>query len=127
MRLKCISYLLGYFVSLVVGHCVIKCKLMCLKEKLPGVDVGGKLGGELGVLERFIFTSCWLLNAKSFIPWWFGFKAAGNWRSWKETRENQGGINYFLIGNGLSLVFGVAGALIAEHFEKITGVVKLIF
>lgn len=65
----------------------------------------------VGYLERLAVAGAWMLGRPELAGAWLVLKAAAVWRTWEDDR---GVFNVFLIGTGTSVVFGVAGGLIAE-------------
>jgi hypothetical protein len=75
----------------------------------------------VGLLERSLYTTSWLLGKPEFIGAWLVLKVAGQWKGWTEDRELNGRkvlgraiFNVFLIGNGFSVAYAVVGALLIE-------------
>lgn len=64
----------------------------------------------LGIVERSVYVTAFLLNAVVFVLAWLVFKAVSKWRDWSNHR---GLFNGFAIGTVLSLFFGVGGAALA--------------
>lgn len=64
----------------------------------------------LGFLERLFYTSAVILLKPEWIPFWLTLKTATTWGRWGDKRPE---FNSFLIGNLLTIGFGVAGAWIA--------------
>ncbi len=71
-----------------------------------------------GILDRTLYTTALLMGFKEFIPIWLLVKVA---RGWQVPRRKENGpvplrdlarYNIFFIGNALSVIFGVTGALI---------------
>jgi len=65
----------------------------------------------VGVVERILFTSSVLIGAQAFIPLWIAIKVAPHWDRWKG--DERVIYNVFLLGNALSVIFGIIGAWIA--------------
>ena len=84
--------------------------MKCLKKKIP--DNPGKFVSLLGTLEALTYTVVWVKDFPTFILVWLGIKMAGRWKA-KEEEQKKGEINSFLIGNLLTVIFGIiAGATI---------------
>lgn len=70
-----------------------------------------------GILDRVIYTSSLLIPAKEFIAVWLAIKVAVQWKRWDDN-EDLGkacaSFHIFVIGTGLSLLYGIVGALIIK-------------
>lgn len=65
----------------------------------------------LGIIERASYTAAILLGAPTWIGVWVAIKVAAQWQRWHG--DERATYNVFLIGNLLSIFFGVVGAWIA--------------
>jgi hypothetical protein len=65
----------------------------------------------LGICERASYTAALLLGAPTWIGVWLAIKVAAQWQRWQA--EERATYNVFLIGNILSIFFGLLGAWIA--------------
>lgn len=65
----------------------------------------------IGIVERALFTSSVLMGSAAFIPLWIAIKVAPQWERWKGDERVM--YNVFLLGNALSVIFGLVGAWIA--------------
>lgn len=65
----------------------------------------------LGICERTSYTAAILLGVPTWIGVWLAIKVAAQWRRWQG--EERATYNVFLIGNILSIFFGLVGAWIA--------------
>jgi len=70
----------------------------------------------IGIVERALFTSAVLMGATAFIPLWIAIKVAPHWERWQ--RDERVVYNVFLLGNGLSVIFGLIGAWIASGYPN---------
>ena len=70
----------------------------------------GMLSMPLGMLERGLYTCVLIAGMWPLIAGWFGLKVAAKW---KMLSDHGGADNVWLIGSGLSLLFGLIGAWIA--------------
>ena len=113
-------FVLGFGFSLVVGHYIVKMNVDNLWKK---IQIGDTIirnqwhPAFIGLIERVMYTSCVLLGWQNFIAVWLALKAVPQWRLWTEVTENLQGraiFNIFLIGNSLSVIYGVAGGLIVK-------------
>ena len=68
----------------------------------------------VGFLERFLYTSSWLLAKPEFIGVWLILKVAVKWKA----AEKRCVYNIFLIGTAISLIFGVGGALLMLYLTQ---------
>jgi len=91
--------------------------------------------------ERILYTSVWLTGYQEFIAFWILAKVGAGWvyqyrtgltlvelrrgvqqprKSENQEEEKQKAIRYnvFMIGNALSIVLGVIGAIITVHWPK---------
>jgi hypothetical protein len=69
----------------------------------------GALSLPLGILERGLYTGALMVGAWQVVGAWLVLKTAAKW---KKMEEHKGADNAWLIGNGLSLLFGFFGAWI---------------
>jgi len=70
----------------------------------------------LGVLERFLYVMALELGFGEFIGFWLALKVAGQWSRWSQDTKiddrllhSRGLYQIFLIGNALSVTYGVVG------------------
>lgn len=74
----------------------------------------------VGIIERFLYTSAIIFNQLALIGIWLALKIIGEWND-KYSRPPQEEVgrvrvNIFLVGNGLSLVFGILGGILFRTF-----------
>jgi hypothetical protein len=111
-----IRFILGYSVSMFVGTLVLWCVIdKCLwprisknhgiEEKKPSLTMF------LGILERALYTTAFILKLPAWIGIYLAMKVAVGWRT-SQTRKGPSD-NLYLIGNLLSILFGLIGAFIA--------------
>lgn len=63
----------------------------------------------VGLLEAVLYPTSLLAGHGAFIGVWLALKTAGSWKRWeKETYEGRARFQIFLLGNGLSILFGAA-------------------
>lgn len=67
---------------------------------------------QLGMCERASYTAAILLGAPTWIGVWLAIKVGAQWKRWGEEKD-RATYNVFLIGNLLSIFFGVIGAWVA--------------
>ena len=72
----------------------------------------------MGVVERTLYTTLFLVNEPTILGFWIALKVATQWSRW--TADSQSGTyNLFLIGTALSLLLSYLGASIAaQEFIK---------
>ncbi len=106
--------ILGFIVSMLVGHLFIS---MLLEKILwPRTNHGYKTVGLtwlVGVIERFLFTGALIFGAPQCISIWLGLKVIARWQSHDKKKELSCSQDIWLIGSGLSVLFGFLGAWIA--------------
>jgi hypothetical protein len=109
--------LAGFLFSTGVGAVVLWLLIDCLLW--PYISNGRPNGGKpsrsltvpLGICERASYTAAILIGVPSWIGVWLAVKVAAQWSRWQN--EERSTYNLFLIGNLLSIFFGVLGACIA--------------
>jgi hypothetical protein len=77
------------------------------------------LGAYIGSVEQFMYTASVLLGRPEFIGVWLALKAVGEWRTRRDEVDVIGvprEYTIFLIGNALSVIAGVATALLIQRF-----------
>ena len=65
-----------------------------------------------GIVESFLYTCAILANAWQWIGIWLVVKAAVRWQS-GETNKPDANMHLWLVGSGISVLFGYLGACIA--------------
>jgi hypothetical protein len=121
---KEISFFLGYIFSVVIGYWFTReynrkvwefLSLLEL-EKSKKKDDRPQLWAaqQVGIIERFLYTSSILFAGSELIAVWVGIKALSQWKRWDgETHAGRANFNLYLVGSGLSLLYGILGAQIA--------------
>jgi len=111
-----IRVLIGFLVSSVGGAIVLW--VLVDRAAWPYLAKGGVSGKPkriltvpLGICERASYTAAILLGAPTWIGVWLAIKVAARWHRWQG--EERATYNVFLIGNILSIFFGLVGAWIA--------------
>ena len=115
------SALAGFAFSVLVGHLVVwplmdKVLWPYLKRKSGAEKDPAPLSTILGAVERALYTATIIAGQPAFVAVWLGLKVAVHWRGWTSTdgkSKTRGTYNAFLIGNGMNVAFGYAGACIA--------------
>lgn len=77
-----------------------------IQKKPPGV-----LSLPTGIVERFLYTTVFIINQPAFVAVWLALKVASQWKRWGG--EDRGTYSVFLIGNALSLIMAYLGAWVA--------------
>jgi hypothetical protein len=109
--------ILGFIVSVVIGDLVIRPLvenyLWPQLHKHHKVELQTHtLSRQVGWLERALYTGAITIGAWEWVGVWLAIKVASRWRS---TSGDPGGTpvdNIWLIGTGISIVFGFLGAWI---------------
>jgi hypothetical protein len=109
----------GFAVSIIGGEIVlrplIEYGLWPYAGKKHGFDYNKKahLSGAVGMVERLLYTGALVFGSKELIGVWLAIKVAARWQSSEEAKEKPDSDNIWLIGTGLSLMFGFVGAWVA--------------
>jgi hypothetical protein len=109
--------ILGFVVSIIGGDLVIypivEWYLWPQLQKYHGVEQKKHtFTRQVGLLERALYTVSLFVGAWQWIGVWFVIKAAARWRSTSGDTDTPVD-NVWLIGNGLSVLFGYIGAYVA--------------
>ncbi len=109
------SVIMGFLFSTVVSTMIMHCVIDCLGWRYLEKDKDPKsLTLPLGIFERILYTTGFLIGTPNIIGVWLALKVAVHWRVW--TLENQRSTyNLFLIGSALSLLLSYIGASIAAQ------------
>jgi hypothetical protein len=78
----------------------------------------------LGLIERIIYFFAAYISAWSLIGGWLALKGLAKFGTKDSTDEDIKSFYAYLIGNGLSLLFGVGGAFLAQFLATGSVVVK---
>ena len=112
------NIILGFFVSTIGGALVLwplidKVAWPYIKKHNPEVrdKPPGSLTVSLGIVERASYATALILGVPEWIAVWLAMKVAVGWRA-SQTRQGPSD-NLYLIGNILSIMFGLIGAWIA--------------
>lgn len=132
--ISAIAYLLGFSYSILLGAVVTK---RVLDRFYSGYESGRTTenwrSGVVGVAERALYTTSWLLAVPQFIAIWLALKVAGQWDRWKsdwaskarqvdqKAARDTARAMYagYLLGNALSIAFAVAGALLVQELLRL--------
>ena len=103
----------GYVISILGGFVLLKNLIDKLawdhleKKGIPR-KTPATLTSPMGMVERFLFTTAFLMQQPAFVAIWLTFKVAAQHKDWK--RETY---TVFLIGSGLSIAVSFLGAWIS--------------
>lgn len=111
-------YLLGYGISLFGGHVFIFPIMHWLLKQLGEQEEANTLwqAGFVGLTERAIYTTAIVLGLKEAVAVWLVMKATIQWKS--EESKNVSKFYIYLIGNALSLIFGLIGGAIIISLKQ---------
>lgn len=111
-----IEIIIGYLISTLGGAFVLWLSIDKLAwsylakkgipEKGPGI-----LTLPMGILERLMYTTVFLIDQPAFVAVWLALKVAAQWNRWEG--KERGTYNVFLMGSALSLIMGYLGAWVA--------------
>ena len=131
-----VHYAIGYIFSIFVGHLLVwrfSRKAWSALGEIPKdeIDMPYRWTSSLaGMVDRMIFTSSLLIPAKEFIAVWLAFKIAVQWKRWEDKDDlgkARASFHIFLIGTGLSLMYGVIGALIIKWLTNAEYIPAIVF
>jgi len=114
---KC-NIIYGFFVSMVIGWLVLWIFIdkiaWSYASKHHNIEKKKKhlLTNPLGMLERFLYTLSIISGLHEWIAVWLTIKTAVSWKRWSD-EDTRITYNIFLIGNAISIIFGILGAWIA--------------
>ena len=132
MREVVFTWFLGFFVSIVVGHYLVRYLNIGLRlyVRVEEGSRGNLLTPTLGCIERAIYTILFYLDERTLIAALFGImiaqrliaitkleKKAGSTDRLELFREVGGRINVFIICNFASLFFGLMGGIIIKFLK----------
>jgi hypothetical protein len=116
---------IGYALSVIIGAFVIEWFMAflrrrseVLKEDTGAVKKDVYLVRWLGIFERFLYTSCIIFGEPTGIAAWLAVKVITRWTSERERWATISRANIYLIGNLLTVLFGVAGGLLSLLLSK---------
>ena len=115
--MKFTNVVLGYFVSTVVGGVLLWIIIdkylwgYISKEHNIEKKSSATFSVPLGICERLLYTTAFLIGAHQWVGVWLAIKVAVQWHRWSHAQR--GIDNIFLIGNSISILVSVAGASIA--------------
>ena len=108
--------IIGYLISTLGGAFVLwllinKIAWPYLSKKGIQRKASGSLTIPMGIIERFLYTTVFIINQPAFVAVWLAFKVASQWKKWEV--EERGSYNVFLIGSALSIIIAYLGAWVA--------------
>lgn len=113
------SLMIGYLVSLLVGGLIIEFFMKYLRKSSKVLEDEGKnekkdihLVRWLGLLERFLYTTSFLIGQPAWIAAWLAIKVLTRWSGEENRWANISEANIYLIGNLLTVLFSVFGGII---------------
>lgn len=114
--MQTIAIVIGYLISTLGGAFVLwvlidKIAWGYLEKKGTPKKESGMLTIPMGIVERFLYTTVFIVNQPAFVAIWLALKVVPQWRIWKG--KERGTYNAFLIGNALSLIIAYLGAWVA--------------
>lgn len=126
--LKVVGLFVGYIISIFMGDFVIRPIRNKMYEGFEGGDELHRWRAQvIGWLERFLYTTSILIGSPEFIAVWLALKVAGQWDRWKldigekaafGTVRARATYSVYLVGNGLSILFGGVGAILFKLIGK---------
>jgi hypothetical protein len=104
----------GYFFSVLLSNLFIS---LCTSEihelaKTKRPDYIWWIPACVGGAERLLYTVAWINGQEKFIAVWLAFKGIANWKGWDQGGGGRHLFNIFLLGNALSIAFGVVGGML---------------
>ena len=116
----------GFGVSILVGDLCIRPIRTAMYRGFEDTATQAWRPRAIGWLERFLYTATILAGFPEFIAIWLALKVAGQWERWKidvgassERDSHRARATYatYLLGNGLSVIYGGLGSLV---FKKVS-------
>jgi hypothetical protein len=80
------------------------------RKGIPGKTLG-ILTLPMGILERLMYTTIFIIDQPAFVAVWLALKVASQWKRWEDKERVT--YNIFLMGSALSLIIAFLGAWIA--------------
>jgi hypothetical protein len=136
MNWEFIYYILGYLYSVWVGHLLVLSFSRNAWSALGEIPKNEKdmpyrwTSSLVGIIERIIYTSSLVFGAKEFIAVWLAIKIAVQWKRWEDTKDlgkARASFHIFLIGTGLSLMYGVVGGFLIEWLRNTDYIRSIVF
>ena len=113
------NIILGFLFSTVVSTLILwllidKLGWSYLKKHEINKKEPGILTMPMGIVERILYTTVFLIGSPNIVGFWIALKVASQWGRWSKENE-RGTYNLFLIGTALSLLLSYIGASIAAN------------
>lgn len=117
-----LTYVIGYSFSLFLGGWLISIFSHKSWVAIEGLAELNRLpfpSGSyfVGILERLIYTSSIVFGVKEFIAVWLAVKIASQWKAYEGSGSDRSSLhkaralfNVYLLGTGLSVLYGALGA-----------------
>jgi hypothetical protein len=133
-----LNYLIGYSFSVLLGGWLISIFSRNSWVAIEGLVELNRIyfrsGSYLvGILERLIYTSSIVFGVKEFIAVWLAVKIASQWKAYEGSESDRASqhkaralFNVYLLGTGLSLLYGALGAQIITWLDKQEYILPLI-
>jgi len=116
---------IGYIVSLVVGGVFMELIMPALRNRSEVLDKQKNspkrdiyLVRILGALERFLYTTCIIMGQPAGIAAWLAIKVLTRWSDEKDRWSTISRANIYLIGNLITVLFGIVGGLLSLLLPK---------
>jgi len=114
--MQTIAIIIGYLISTLGGALVLwflidKIAWGYLNKKGIQGKAPGTMTLPMGIVERFLYTTVFIVNQPAFVAVWLALKVAAQWKRWEG--EERGTYSVFLIGSALSLIIAYLGAWVA--------------
>ncbi len=131
-----IYYAIGYLYSVLIGHLLVLSfsrNAWAALGEMPKneVDMPYRWTSSLsGITDRVIYTSSLLFSAKEFIAVWLAIKVAAQWKRWEDTKDlgkARASFHIFVIGTGLSLLYGIVGGVMVGWLKDANYIPATIF
>jgi len=108
-------FIVGLAISVVGGQIVVWPLLKALRwhskaAEHKSLKTQCSLSWVTGIVERGLYTSALVAGAYSWIGIWLAMKVAARWKSDEHADSN---LHIWLIGTGISVLFGFVGAWFA--------------
>ena len=125
---KFLAIFLIFLFGAVCYGCPIKETISKLYDLIlyPKDSRAKKQSALLGIVERALYISAFLIEFPEFIGIWFTLKMVVKWRSWSK-REGRLLFNNFLIGNGLSILLSIYAFQIYKTIFTYNPYMRLIY
>ena len=119
------TYAAAFLISVILGHigtsAVVDSMWASLGSEAHRPTAWMPRG--VGFVERTLYTAAPILGRPEFVAVWLAMKVAGQWKVWEEEGV-QGKVsgravyNTFLVGNAVSIAYGVTGGLLVAWVRK---------